>query len=73
MLWTDARFLGFLPSVVAAAIMLHVIKEIELVNPYQYENRLFSAMKVNKVINIILSICKHSGFDPAEHDWRGGR
>ena len=56
MLWTDARFLGFLPSVVAAAIMLHVIKEIELVNPYQYENRLFSAMKANKVINIILSI-----------------
>lgn len=44
----DAKFLGFLPSVVAAAIMLHVIKEIELVNPHQYGNRLLSAMKVNK-------------------------
>lgn len=39
----------YLPSILAAAIMLYVINEIEAFNPVDYQNRLLSVLKVSKV------------------------
>lgn len=39
----------YLPSILAAAIMLYVINEIEAFNPVDYQNRLLSVLKVSQV------------------------
>lgn len=39
----------YLPSILAAAIMLYVINEIEVFDPVDYQNRLLSVLKVSKV------------------------
>ncbi|XP_077211616.1 cyclin-D3-1-like [Tasmannia lanceolata] len=44
----DWRFVCYLPSVFAAATMLHVINQLEPCNPLDYENQLMRALKINK-------------------------
>ncbi|XP_068656975.1 cyclin-D3-1-like [Aristolochia californica] len=44
----DSRFVSYLPSVVAAAAMLHVINELEPWNPFEYENQLMAVLKITK-------------------------
>ncbi|XP_068654177.1 cyclin-D3-1-like [Aristolochia californica] len=44
----DSRFVSHLPSVVAAATMLHVINELEPWNPFEYENQLMAVLKIPK-------------------------
>ncbi|KAG9440327.1 hypothetical protein H6P81_020492 [Aristolochia fimbriata] len=44
----DPRFVSHLPSVVAAATMLHVINELEPWNPFEYENQLMAVLKITK-------------------------
>lgn len=44
----DSRFMIYLPSILAAAIMLYVINEIEAFNPVDYQNRLLSVLKVSQ-------------------------
>ncbi|KAL3637662.1 hypothetical protein CASFOL_018110 [Castilleja foliolosa] len=43
---TDCRFVHYLPSVIAAAVMKYVIKEIEPCDEYQ--NRITSALRINE-------------------------
>lgn len=44
----DARFLGFLPSVMSAAIMCIVSKEIEPDNASDYQNQFLNLLKISK-------------------------
>ncbi|KAL6220382.1 hypothetical protein ACLB2K_008138 [Fragaria x ananassa] len=44
----DSRFLVFLPSIVAAAIVLYVINEIETFNHVDYQNQVLSVLKVSQ-------------------------
>ncbi|KAK6924013.1 Cyclin, C-terminal domain [Dillenia turbinata] len=44
----DSRFVGYLPSVIASATMLHVIKVIEPYNHVEYQNQLMDVLDVNK-------------------------
>lgn len=44
----DSRFLGFLPSVMSAAIMCIVSKEIEPDNASDYQNQLMNLLKITK-------------------------
>lgn len=44
----DSRFVCYLPSVVATATMLYVIKEIEPYNSEIYQNQLLDVLKTNK-------------------------
>ncbi|XP_022132464.1 cyclin-D3-3 [Momordica charantia] len=45
---SDHRFLCYLPSVLATAIILHIISEIEPYNFSEYQNQLLSVLKINK-------------------------
>ncbi|KAL3813641.1 hypothetical protein ACJIZ3_014909 [Penstemon smallii] len=45
---TDCRFVQYLPSVIASAVMLYVIKEIEPYNAMEYQNQLTNVMKTSK-------------------------
>ncbi|XAR57762.1 hypothetical protein NMG60_11026014 [Bertholletia excelsa] len=45
---TDSRFSSYLPSAMAAATMLHVIKEIEPCNALQFQNELMDVLKMSK-------------------------
>ncbi|XP_072055633.1 uncharacterized protein [Arachis hypogaea] len=49
-LWKDSRFMGYLPSTLVAATMIHVIKEIELLNAMEYINQLMGLLKTSEVI-----------------------
>lgn len=44
----DPRFVCYLPSVFAAATMLHVIHQMEPSNPLEYENQLLGALNISK-------------------------
>ncbi|KAF4377601.1 hypothetical protein CsatB_005029 [Cannabis sativa] len=44
----DSRFVGYLPSVLATATMLHVINEIEPFNTVEYHNQLLNVLKINE-------------------------
>ncbi|KAL5570731.1 hypothetical protein UlMin_020328 [Ulmus minor] len=44
-------FVCYLPPVLATATMLHVIEEIEPVNPLNHQNLLLSVLKINKISN----------------------
>ncbi|XP_043712862.1 cyclin-D3-1 [Telopea speciosissima] len=47
-LLADSRFVHYLPSVLAAATMLHVIDQVEPDNPADYQNQLLSVLKISK-------------------------
>ncbi|XP_010270923.1 PREDICTED: cyclin-D3-1-like [Nelumbo nucifera] len=44
----DSRFVRYLPSVLAAATMLHVIEEVEPCNPIEYQKQLMGVLKISK-------------------------
>ncbi|KAL5821745.1 hypothetical protein ACOSQ3_023627 [Xanthoceras sorbifolium] len=44
----DSRFMCYLPSILATAIMMHVIKEVELCNHVEYQNQLMGVLKINE-------------------------
>ncbi|GMY11820.1 cyclin-D3-2 [Fagus crenata] len=44
----DSRVMGYLPSILATATMLHVIRDIELYNPLEYQNQLLSVLKISE-------------------------
>ncbi|KAK6923081.1 Cyclin, C-terminal domain [Dillenia turbinata] len=44
----DSRFVGYLPSVLASATILHVIKVVEPYNHVEYQNQLMDILDVNK-------------------------
>lgn len=45
----DSRFLGFVPSVMAAAIMCIVSKEIEPDNTLDYRNQFVNLLNIDEV------------------------
>ncbi|KAI3462728.1 hypothetical protein Pfo_019391 [Paulownia fortunei] len=45
---TDCRFVHYLPSVIAAATMKYVIREIEPCDALEYQNQLMSALRTSK-------------------------
>ncbi|XP_050208193.1 cyclin-D3-3 isoform X2 [Mercurialis annua] len=58
---SDSRFMCYLPSALATAIMLHVIKEVEPCNEGEYQNQLMSVIqidedKVNECYKLILEL-----------------
>ncbi|GAB4852936.1 Cyclin-D3-1 [Ancistrocladus abbreviatus] len=44
----DSRFVGYLPSVLATATMMHVIDKIEPSNPLDYQNQLLGVLNISK-------------------------
>lgn len=47
-LLSDWRFVGYLPSVLAAATMMDVIEQIEPCNPLDYQNQLLGVLNITK-------------------------
>ncbi|KAJ8434048.1 hypothetical protein Cgig2_001241 [Carnegiea gigantea] len=45
----DWRFVSFVPSVLAAATMMHVIDQIEPCDPLDYQNQLLAVLNITKV------------------------
>ncbi|KVH93308.1 Cyclin, C-terminal domain-containing protein [Cynara cardunculus var. scolymus] len=45
---SDSRFVGYEPSVMATATMLHVIEEVDLFNSVDYQNQLLDVLKTTK-------------------------
>ncbi|KAM3220040.1 cyclin-D3-1 [Capsicum annuum] len=45
----DCRFVRYMPSVLATAIMLHVIHQVEPCNAIEYQNQLLEVLKISKV------------------------
>ncbi|KAK4340209.1 hypothetical protein RND71_041671 [Anisodus tanguticus] len=45
----DCRFVRYKPSVLATAIMLHVIHQVEPCNAVDYQNQLLGVLKISKV------------------------
>lgn len=46
----DHRFLCYLPSVLATATILYIIREIAPYNFLEYQNEFLSVLKINKVL-----------------------
>ncbi|PHT41771.1 Cyclin-D3-1 [Capsicum baccatum] len=44
----DCRFVRYMPSVLATAIMLHVIHQVEPCNAIEYQNQLLEVLKISK-------------------------
>lgn len=44
----DSRFVGYLPSVLAAATMLHVIHHVDPCNSTEYQNQLLGVLNLNR-------------------------
>ncbi|CAN0863930.1 CYCD3-2 [Linum grandiflorum] len=65
----DSRFMSFLPSIVAAATMLHVTKEVEACNEEEYRNQLMSVLKVSEddVIECYELIAELAGWRERSH------
>ncbi|KAK4424219.1 Cyclin-D3-1 [Sesamum alatum] len=67
----DSRMIGYLPSVVATATMLHVVHQVELRNAFDYENQLLALLKISKeevndcyeVMSDVVSTAEMSGVD----------
>uniref|UniRef100_A0A2N9ETT6 B-like cyclin n=1 Tax=Fagus sylvatica TaxID=28930 RepID=A0A2N9ETT6_FAGSY len=60
---SDSRFIGYVPSVLATATMMHVIDQVEPCNPMEYQNQLLGVLKisqekVNDCYNLILELSK---------------
>nr|QYW07127.1 cyclin D3-2 [Dimocarpus longan] len=48
----DSRFMLYLPSILATATMMHVIKEVEPCNHLEYQNQLMGVLKISEgVVN----------------------
>ena len=45
----DSRFMGYLPSVLATATMIHVVNSVEPCLGVEYQNQLLGILKINKV------------------------
>ncbi|KAL9262324.1 Cyclin-D3-1-like protein [Drosera capensis] len=45
---SDSRFVGYPPSVLATATMLHIIDEVELTRPLDYQNQLLGLLSMIK-------------------------
>lgn len=45
----DSRFVGYQPSVLATATMLHVIDQVDFFNSVDYQNQLLDVLKTTKV------------------------
>lgn len=45
---SDSRIFGYLPSTLAAAVMLHVIKEIESLNHQEHQDQVMSLLKITE-------------------------
>ncbi|MBA0682965.1 hypothetical protein Goari_024649 [Gossypium aridum] len=45
---SDSRSVRYLPSVLATATMMHVIDQVEIFNPVDYQNQLLNVLKKNK-------------------------
>ncbi|KAF2283764.1 hypothetical protein GH714_014988 [Hevea brasiliensis] len=60
---SDLRFMNYLPSTLATAAMLHVIKEVEPSNQVEYQHQLMSVIKIheNKVNECYKLILELSG------------
>ncbi|CAL5372862.1 unnamed protein product [Camellia sinensis] len=63
---TESSFSCYLPSVLAAATMLHVIKEFEPCNVLDCQNELMDALKIDRdkvddLYKIILELCGNQG------------
>nr|KJB17974.1 hypothetical protein B456_003G027100 [Gossypium raimondii] len=48
---TDSRFMLYIPSILAAATMLHVIKDIEPCHYLEYQKQLIGVLKICEVYN----------------------
>ncbi|XP_075656433.1 cyclin-D3-2 [Castanea sativa] len=62
----DSRVTSHLPSILATATMLHVIRDIEPYNPLEYQNQLMSVLKiseekVNECYKLILELSNSLG------------
>jgi len=58
--FSDSRVMSYLPSTLAAAIMIHVIEEIEPLNAKEYRNQLLGLLRSNEVcvtFSLIVQIC----------------
>ncbi|TXG53350.1 hypothetical protein EZV62_022519 [Acer yangbiense] len=63
---TDSRFMCYLPSILATATMMHVIKEVEPYNHVEYQNQLMGVLKisedkVNECYTFILELSSSHG------------
>lgn len=47
--FSDSRFVCYLPSILATATMMHVIKEVEPCNHLEYQNQLMEVLKISEV------------------------
>ncbi|WCJ31267.1 CYCLIN D3 3 [Euphorbia peplus] len=45
---SDSRFMSYAPSILATAIMIHVIKEVEPFSQMEYQNQLLDVIKVSE-------------------------
>ncbi|KAL9415202.1 hypothetical protein AB3S75_043475 [Citrus x aurantiifolia] len=45
---SDSRSVSYLPSVLATATMMHIIDQVEPVNPVDYQNQLLGVLKISK-------------------------
>ncbi|XP_065863694.1 cyclin-D3-1-like isoform X4 [Euphorbia lathyris] len=43
-----SRFMSYVPSILATAIMLHVIKEVEPFSQMEYQNKLLDVIKISE-------------------------
>ncbi|KAF5727266.1 cyclin-D3-1-like [Tripterygium wilfordii] len=61
---SDSRFMGFVPSVMATATMMHIIDQVEPFNPIEYKNQLLGVLdstnkeKVNECYGLIVEQTK---------------
>ncbi|XP_075672698.1 cyclin-D3-3-like [Castanea sativa] len=72
---SDSRFIGYLPSVLATATMMHVIDQVEPCNSMEYQHQLLDVLKISKekvndCCNLILELsnaynCAHN--NPHSH------
>ncbi|KAG2704578.1 hypothetical protein I3760_05G009600 [Carya illinoinensis] len=65
---SGSRFVGYLPSVLATATMMHVIYQVEPCNHIEYENQLLGVLeiskeKVNNCYNLIAELSKADNCD----------
>ena len=50
---SDSRSVSYLPSILATATMLHVIKEVEPRNQLEYQNQLMAVLKTSEVCMLL--------------------
>ncbi|CAH8380196.1 unnamed protein product [Eruca vesicaria subsp. sativa] len=65
---SDSRFVGYLPSVVAAATMMRIIEQVEPFDPLSYQTKLLGVLNITKekvetCYNLILKLRISSQFE----------